>query len=606
MGADRSDRRAGGGGGSLTPRAARIVPAVPSFSVDGGFKYLIPDPLDAQIETGSLTRIPLGGRRVRGYVVGIEEVGGEGERLKPIATLSGDLPVFDPTLLESLRWAAHHYVSPLASMLERAAPPNNPRRPGARANPSPPAGDGELGEVVAAVLAGRRVRPTAVLASRAPREMIAATATALLTHGRSTVVVTATTTEAEDLFEVLAAAAPGHCVIAHGDMPDGAVTGAWSRATEPCVVIGTPRVAAWPIARLGAAFVLEEGRRAMKDRQTPTVHVRDLLRRRSQSERFALVVVGPTPTSEILATGPRIVRSASRLWPLVEVVDRRDHPGGGAVLTDPVKRALAAVTGRGGRSFVFGHRKGYSAASWCVACRTVRRCPECGSRPDPGDACTRCGARLGVCVECGGGRFEALGAGVGRIVADAGRVVGADVVAAAPETAPVVVGTERDILGLADLDLVVIPDLDGLIHGTNYRAAEDALRLGARLAGLVGRGSGRRMIVQTSDPGHPVVRALIKADPLPALTAELEDRRAMGYPPSGELAVLEIAGGEPPDLGPVREACEVLGPAAHRDAARWLLQSADLGRAKQALRPLVQRWRDSGLRVRIDVDPIDL
>jgi primosomal protein N' (replication factor Y) len=421
------------------------------------------------------------------------------------------------------------------------------------------------------------------------------------------VIVTATTSEAETLFESVSTAAPGHCLIAHGDMPDRAVTGAWARATAPCILIGTPRVAAWPVARLGAALIVEEGRRAMKDRQTPTIHARDLLRKRSQHERFAFVVIGPVPTSEVLATGPAVVRPiGGRLWPLVEVVDRRVESTGGSVLTDPVRRALAAVTRRGGRSFVFGHRKGYAAATWCVACHTVRRCPGCGSRPDPGEVCTRCGTALGPCLECGGIRFQPLGAGVGRIVAEAGRIVGAGAVAAAPEIAQVIVGTERDVIGLSDLDLVVIPDLDGLIHGTNYRAAEDALRLSARLAGLAGRGPGHRMMVQTSDPSHPVVRALVRADPLTAMAADLEERRAMGYPPAGELIVVEISGGEPPDMTSLGEVCDVLGPAPRGNAARWLLQSRDLGPARTMLRPLVQRWRDSGLRVRIDVDPIDL
>jgi primosomal protein N' len=191
-------------------------------------------------------------------------------------------------------------------------------------------------------------------------------------------------------------------------------------------------------------------------------------------------------------------------------------------------------------------------------------------------------------------------------VAEVGRVVGADLVRAAPETAPVVVGTERDLIGLTDLDLAVIPDLDGLLFGTNFRAAEDALRLAARLAGAVARGSGRRMIVQTSEPSHPVVRALVRADPLAALSAELEERRAMGYPPTGELLVIETTGATPPDLAPLHGVCDVLGPAHRNGADRWLVQSSDLGVAKTMLRPMVQRWRDSGLRVRIDVDPIDL
>lgn len=527
--------------------------------------------------------------------------------LKPIASVSGDRPVFDERLLETLQWAAHHYVSPLSTMLERAAPPNNPRAAPHRSIPSPQPTGKPLEGVVADVMAGRRSRPTVVLAGRPPLDLVTGTATTLLAAGRSTVIVSATTAEAETLFESVSATAPGHCVIAHGDMPDRAVTGAWARATSPCILIGTPRVAAWPVARLGAALVIEEGRRAMKDRQTPTVHVRDLLRKRSQHERFALVAIGPVPTSEILATGPSVVRPAGgRLWPLVEVVDRRTEPTGGSVLTDPVRRALAAVTRRGGRSFVFGHRKGYAAATWCVACHAVRRCPGCGSRPDPGEVCSRCGTTLGPCLECGATRFQPLGAGVGRIVAETGRIVGATAVAAAPDTAPVVVGTERDVIGMSDLDLVVIPDLDGLIHGTNYRAAEDALRLSARLAGLAGRGPGHRMMVQTSDPGHPVVRALVRADPLPAMAADLAERNSMGYPPAGELIVVEVSGGDPPDLTELGDVCDVLGPAPRGETARWLLQSRDLGQARAILRSLVQRWRDSGLRVRIDVDPIDL
>ncbi|MEX2424788.1 MAG: hypothetical protein WD990_12495 [Acidimicrobiia bacterium] len=585
-------------------RRAVVVPAVPSFSVDGGFRYAVPD--DLAVRPGLLVRVPLGGRRVRGYVLDVEDAE-DLSGLKPIGALSGDQPVFDSALLDTLRWAAHHYVTPLSTMLERAAPPNNPRTPPGRLHPPPAAASETLAAVVNAALGAKRVPPTVVLASQPPVAQLAATAVEILGHGRSTMFVTATTAEAEALFEALSAAAPGHVVIAHGDMPDRSITGAWTRATTPCILVGTPRVSCWPVAALGAGIVIEEGRRAMKDRQTPTLHVRDILRKRAQLERFPLVVVGPTPTTEILATSPTIVSTpGARLWGLVEVVDRRSETTGGSILTDPVRRALAAVTRRGGRSFVFGHRKGYSAATRCVACRTLRTCVSCGSRPDPGERCTRCGAELGPCVECGATRFEPLGAGVGRVVAEVGRIVGSEFVAPAPGDAAVVVGTERDLVGVAGLDLVILPDLDGLLRGTNYRSAEDALRLAARLAGLVARGSGRRMMVQTSEPEHPVVRALVKADPLIALEAELVTRRTMGYPPLGELIVIEVSGGPPPVLAPLSELADVLGPAPHGEGHRWLLTGPDLGRARTALRPMVQRWRDSGLRVRIDVDPIDL
>ena len=192
------------------------------------------------------------------------------------------------------------------------------------------------------------------------------------------------------------------------------------------------------------------------------------------------------------------------------------------------------------------------------------------------------------------------------MVAEVGRVVGAGFVDAAPADTAVIVGTERDLVGMGGMDLAILPDFDGLLFGTDYRAAEDSLRLAARLAGLVGRGSGRRMIVQTSAPDHPVVRALVRADPIAALDAEMVVRAEMGYPPSGELMVVETSGPETPHLSVLEEFCSVLGPAERTDGVRWLLQAPDLTRARTALRPMVQRWRDSGLRVRIDVDPIDL
>ncbi|HSJ28704.1 MAG TPA: hypothetical protein VLB67_10865 [Acidimicrobiia bacterium] len=603
MGTDRDDRGTRRGGRPLNRGRALVVPAVPSFSVDGGFRYAVPPALAEGLGRGSMVRVPLGGRRVRGYVIDVDPEGDQ-EGLRAIASISGDVPVFDDRLLASLRWVAAHYVSPLATLLERACPPNNPRSP-RRVSGSPLELDGEPIEgVVEAAMSGRLRPPTVFLSAHPPVGAMRATASRLLAEGRSSMFVTATSHEATALHASLAG--DDRFVLAHGDMSDRELTAAWGAVQAPAVLVGTPRVACWSVPDLGAAVVLEEGRRAMKDRQTPTLHVRDVLRRRAQQERFQFVVAGPTPTTEVLATGPHVVRERTRLWGLVEVIDRRQEPSGGAILTDPARRALAAVTRRGGRSFVFGHRKGYSAATRCVSCRAVRRCAGCGSRPDPGTTCARCGLELGPCEVCGGTRFEPLGAGVGRIVADVGRVVGADAVAASPGPAPVTVGTERDILDLAELDLVVLPDLDGLIHGTNYRAGEDALRLAARLAGLVGRGSGRRMMVQTSDPDHHVVRALVKGDPLPALHSELEARRPLGYPPFGELLVVETSGGPAPALDELGDHCAVLGPAPHGEGNRWLLQADDLTAAKVTLRLLVQRWRDSGLRVRIDVDPIDL
>jgi primosomal protein N' (replication factor Y) len=299
-----------------------------------------------------------------------------------------------------------------------------------------------------------------------------------------------------------------------------------------------------------------------------------------------------------------------RVWPLVEVVDRREEPPGSGVVTERVKAALRAVLRSEGRAFVFTHRRGYAPASRCVSCRQVLRCARCGSRPDPGTHCRRCGAELGPCPTCGGRRFEPLGAAVGRVAEELRRVLGERAVAEVPEGAPVQVGTERDLVQTPTVDLAVVVDADGLILGSDYRAGEEALRVMARLACRLRPGSGRRMMVQTSLPEHPVVAALRRGDPIPYLTEEVAERARLGYPPAAELMVVEVRGGEDADQldRGLRELSppSLLGPATTPQGRRWLVQGRDLTGFRRQLRSLVQRWRETGLTVRVDVDPIDL
>jgi primosomal protein N' len=104
---------------------------------------------------------------------------------------------------------------------------------------------------------------------------------------------------------------------------------------------------------------------------------------------------------------------------------------------------------------------------------------------------------------------------------------------------------------------------------------------------------------------------LRRGDPIPFLQLELEERRTLGFPPNGDLVVVELRGPIPPgvDTG-LHEAADravVLGPAARREGAqRWLIQGNDLTGFRHNLRPLVQRWRDTGATVRIDSDPLEL
>ena len=522
------------------------------------------------------------------------------DRMKPVLGVSGDLPVFSARLLETLRWTARHYVAPVASVLGKAAPPNVPR---IRRFAAYPAADPQIPPP------GRDSRY--VLGSAPWGSVVAAEVEPVLGAGGSVAVIVPTYEEAGILAAGLQPSLGERVVTASSRLPAKQVTGAWVRAATMAgtLLVGTAEIAFWPVAGLGRIVVVEEGRRAMKAKQTPTWHVRDVVRKRAAIEAFPVTYLGPVPTVEAFTSNAALIPPRGRVWPLVEIADRSEEPPGTGVLLERTRRAVHAVVASGGRVFVFTPRRGYAAAYRCVACGAVRRCAECGSGPGRGTECVRCGAATGPCDACGGKRFAPIGAGAERVIEELARSL-RGAVGAAGSGAAVEVGTERDLPGAGRFDLAVIVDGDGLLLAPHYRADEDALRIMARVAALVERGRGKRCLVQTAMPEHAVFGALRHGSPVEFLQTTAAERRSAGFPPAGEVVVVEVDDAPAGADARLREMAgtdaAVFGPAETKDRSRWLIQGRDLAGFRVLLRGAVQEWRDRRARVRIDVDPTDL
>lgn len=527
---------------------------MPTFAVDGGFWYSIPQHLDDVATPGRIVRVPLSGRRVRGWIV--ERADDRKGRLKDLAAISGEMPVFDDDLLQTLDWAAIHYVAPISVLLGKAGPPNLPkRRPSALVSEQRDgAGAHPLSEAVHSAVGGRR-RPAQTLLGRWQILDWIREFAPLISGEKSAVVIAASAAEVDQIGAAAREIYGGSVVEVSGES-DAETTRSWELAQEPGkLVLGTPRVATWPIAGLALCVVLEEGRRAMKERQTPTLHVREVIRRRSLMEGFGVVFFGPTPSVEVLATGAEVTRIGNRAWPLVEVVDRSEEPPGSGLVSEQVIAALRAVSTRGEECFVFTHRK---------------------------------------MVE--------------PTVAELNARLGSPSAAEHPHERPITVGTERDLAGIGGLGLTVAANVDGMLLGSGYRTSEEALRQLARLASSLRTGPGHRMMAQVMDPTLPIVETLRRGDPIPYLERVLVERGRAGAPPSTEMLAIEIRDHVPADADTaIRELPEadVLGPLKLDNGQRWLLEGK-LAKARVALRSLVARWRDGGATVRIDADPIDI
>ena len=123
-------------------------------------------------------------------------------------------------------------------------------------------------------------------------------------------------------------------------------------------------------------------------------------------------------------------------------------------------------------------------------------------------------------------------------------------------------------VGVVDADL-------GLGSG-DPRASERTFQLLHQVIGRAGREEGRGIgYLQTHQPEHPVIRALIAQDRDAFYAAEIEARERTSYPPFGRLASLVVSGEDKHDA---QSFARLLARAATAHPEVRVLGPADAGR----------------------------
>ncbi len=142
--------------------------------------------------------------------------------------------------------------------------------------------------------------------------------------------------------------------------------------------------------------------------------------------------------------------------------------------------------------------------------------------------------------------------------------------------ADILVGTQMLTKGLdlAQVTLVGVVSADGLLHLSDYRAAERAFQTLTQVAGRAGRGEEPgQVIIQTYSPEHSVIQAVKKHDYHRFINEELPRREELNFPPYGRLILVQLSGLDAIEVQNTAEVigeflqeslglnCEILGPA---------------------------------------------
>jgi primosomal protein N' (replication factor Y) len=431
---------------------------------------------------------------------------------------------------------------------------------------------------------------------------------------------------------------------------------------EVAVVAGARSALFMPFAKLGLIVIDEEHDPAYKQEDGMHYHARDMAVVRASLAGVPIVLSSPTPTveTEVNARRERYHRlslperfSGSAIPPLEAIDLRSEGPPKQRWIAPRLEQEIRDTIARGEQALLFLNRRGYAPLTLCRTCGHRMRCQNCDAwlvehryrqqlichhcgfnAPSP-EACPRCHAKDSF-VACGPGveRLEEetralfpeartqilssdLSGGVERMRAELAAITRGEV--------DIVIGTQLVAKGhhFPSLALVGVVDADlGLGYG-DPRAAERTFQLLHQVVGRAGRAAAAgKGYLQTHQPSHPVLQALIAGKRDAFYDQEIAAREEAGLPPFGRLASLIISSKDGPAAeaharrlaatAPFDERVRILGPAEAplaliRGRRRWRL----LAKTSKGfdLSGYLRDWLAAGpkvtgsLQVTVDVDP---
>ena len=593
---------------------------------------------------GSVVRVRLGHRNVRGIVVeGSADPAPSG--LEPVLAVIVTPAPARPPLTDLLDWMARRYVAPRGAAFARSVPPR------VRVNVRPPL-------PLAAITAPPRLLP----GYRGGEELLAALRSGA---GGAWCLQSAWSEDRGALIaELVAAASPRAALVAapevrHGSLlleelarrwpelervdssqSEGERSRAWLRLAAGHGGGAGGRAAVFaPAPDLGLIVIDDEHNPSYKEDRAPRFDARRVALQRAVLQGAVCVLVSAAPSLEWY--GPSALRAVEpaqarrrAMRPVVELLE----PAAERALSHAFHERVAAALGRGEKVGLLAPRRGYARTLWCAACRASLRCPVCEAglaydRAPQRMRCPRCDYQAPVparCPRCSATELRALGAGSERLAeqlarsfprATVGRIDPDVLESSAGQGAlepcdiyvSTWVGTKPELR--PEVTVVGVLDVDGLVRRPDFRAAESAYQALVAMAEWAGPASeGGRLLVETSEPAHHAVQALMRADHGFFVERELAQRSELHYPPYSELVVVKASGPEASALAQgaaaaCREAgAEVLGPIVRRPqggpAEQQLLAKCRYGAdpVAEALRPLVAAAPKTS-RLWVDVDP---
>ena len=438
---------------------------------------------------------------------------------------------------------------------------------------------------------------------------------------------------------------------------------------EAQVIVGARSALMLPFLRLGLIVVDEEHEAAYKQTDGVRYNARDMAVVRGQIEGAPVVLASATPSVESRVNAAagryRHIRLPDRYGgaqlPDLSAIDLTRFPlPPGRWISSPLQRMAEETLNAGEQVLFFLNRRGFAPLTLCNRCGHRWQCPHCTAwlvehRFRRALVCHHCGhteRRPPVCSACGAeDDLRAVGPGVERLAEEVAQlfpgkrqiVLSSDfpggterlrreLAAIANREFDIVIGTQLVAKGhnFPALTLAGVIDADIGLSSADPRAGERTFQLLTQVTGRAGRAERPgRGVLQTHQPAHPIVQAILAQDRERFYAEEIAMRQAGLLPPFGRMASLIVTAG---DRATAEDRARRLAQACHAQVAEearfsmvTVLGPAEpplaMIRGRHRMRLIIKTPRDSdlqgflravvaatgplkgGARLDIDVDP---
>ena len=439
----------------------------------------------------------------------------------------------------------------------------------------------------------------------------------------------------------------------------------WKMAAEgeAQLVVGARSALFLPFRDLGLIVVDEEHDTSYKQEDGVLYNARDMAVLRALHADAQVILASATPSLESwvnaeagkYARETLSARPGAAVLPQMRAIDMRGEAmPAGKWISPSLAQAVEARLAEGEQALLFLNRRGFAPVTVCRACGAQVGCPNCDTRMVEHRflkrlMCHQCGETAPLpdtCPSCKvEGKLAAVGPGIERLAEEAAErfpearraVLSSDLFGSARGLreaiaqiaeggADIIIGTQMVAKGhnFPKLTLVGVIDADLGLQGSDLRAAERTFQLVRQVAGRAGRADKPgTALVQTHQPEHPVIRAILSGDEEGFWSSEAREREMAAMPPFTRLAGIILSGTDVQavfDLGahlarntqPLQEiGAQVFGPAPApiarvrgRHRVRLLVRAARAAPLQAALARWVAPLRLPGdTRLAIDIDP---